>query len=188
MVLMSIMILILAMPTARSFEPQASTHSVESSVGAADDWFESASDVSGSRQVLLLKPDEITPQPSSTNSFRQNLFQPINDNFIGQSRSPVAPLIVTNDETKAKQSTTPRMSESDIFVRTPEPKTRRSSSPRSIPSPVTKKHQTNALAVTSPQLSKTKARLSPSQTVPITERRMSGWSVREHSPDDSDEN
>jgi len=188
MVLMSIMILILAMPTARSFEPQASTRSIESSAGAADDWFESASDVSGSPQVLTWKPDDITPQPSSTNPFLQSFFQPINDNASVQGRPPVAPLIVTNDETKAKQSTTPRMSQSDIFVRTPEPRSRRSSSPRSIPSPVTKKHQTNTLAVTSPQLSKTKASLSPSQTVPITERRMSGWNVREHSHDDSDEN
>jgi len=32
------------------------------------------------------------------------------------------------------------------------------------------------------------AHLSPSQTVPSTGRRMSGWSVSEHSPDDSDEN
>jgi hypothetical protein len=85
------------------------------------------------------------------------------------------------------------MSESDVFIRTPEPKSRRLSSPRNMPSPVTKKHQTDTLAVTNQQLSKTMVQPSRSQPVPspilsativpTTQRRMSGWSVREHSPD-----
>ena len=114
-------------------------------------------------------------------------FQPINDNNTKRDRPPIAPLIITDDTPKNKQSTS-RMSESDVFVRTPEPTTRRSSSSRSITSPVPKKRQTDTLAVTDNQLSNIMTQLSPSQTVPTRGRRMSGWSVREHSPDDSDEN
>jgi len=179
MILISIMIPILATPTARSFEPQPSTGSVESTGGIVDDWFESASNISGSRDMLPWTSDDVTPRPTSTNPFQQNIFQPINDNNTVQRRPPIAPLMITADKTK--QSTTPRMSESDIFVRTPEPRSLRSS-------PVTKKHQTDTLAVTHHQFSKPTANLWPSQTFLTTERRMSGWSVSEHAPDDSDEN
>jgi hypothetical protein len=74
---------------------------------------------------------------------------------------------------------TPRISESGIFTRSPESKILR---PSSSP-PVTKKYQTDTLAVTNQQLSKT---LSPMNST--SDRRMSGWSVRENSPTDSDEN
>jgi len=98
------------------------------------------------------------------------------------------PLIPTDDdEIKTKRSITPRISESGIFARSSDSKIRRSSlSPRSTPSPVTKKHQTDPVAGTNQQLPKT---ISP--TIPMTstnDRRMSGWSVSEHSPDDSEEN
>lgn len=147
-----------------------------------------------------MAPDQITPPPNNTNPFQRNLFQPISDHStdVGQRRSPTVPLIVTDDLTKTRRSTTSPLSESDIFVRTPEPKNRPPSSPRNLQSPVTKKQQTDTLAITNQQLSKTiahppRSRKTPSPTlattiVPITQRRMSGWSVREHSPDNSDEN
>ena len=200
MLLISIILPILAVPTARSIEPQQSTRSLDTSDAAIDDWFEAESDVSSSRKVLQLAPDQITPSPNNTNVFQRNLFQPISDysTDIGQRRSPTVPSIVTDDQTKTRRSTTSRLSESDIFVRTPEPKTRPPSSPRNLQSPVTKKQQMDNLAITNQQLSKTIAhppssRKTPSPTlatttVPITQRRMSGWSVREYSPDHSDEN
>lgn len=81
------------------------------------------------------------------------------------------------------------MSESDVFVRTPEPRSRRTSSPRSIPSPVTKKHQTNTLAIASHrQTTKPIEYLSPSQIVPTTERQISERSTSEYGADDSYEN
>jgi hypothetical protein len=189
-IFISITIPILAAPTKRSFETQPSLRSVASSSAIVDDWFESPSDVAGSRQVLPWKPDDVTPLPqNNTNPFQENLFQPINDNNTVQRRPPASPLIMTDDETKTKRSTTPRMSESDVFIRTTEPRSLRSPSPRSIPSPVTKKHQTDTLATISQKLSKTMVPLSPSpQTVPITQQRIYSWSVSEHAPDDSDEN
>lgn len=140
--------LILGTPTGLSFDHQPISNSVASSGAAIDDWFESASDVSGPRQVSPWNTDDITPTPpiTTTNPFRQNIFQPINDNDTTQRRPPIAPLIITDDE-PGRRSTTSHMSQSDVFVRTPEPRSRRSSTPRSITSPVTKKHQTNTLAV-----------------------------------------
>ncbi|CAF0769690.1 unnamed protein product [Rotaria sordida] len=184
-----------AMQTARSFERQSTTRSVESSVGVVDDWFEPTSDVSTPQQVLLSTPDDITPQVIDTNPFQQSRFQPINDNntdTVGH-RPPTTPLINTDYKTKTKQTKTPRMSESDIFVKTLESNDRRSPSSRSISSPITNKHQTDTAEVTNHQLPKTKTHSStlatPTTTiVPTTQRRMSGWGVCEHSPDDSDEN
>ncbi len=69
------------------------------------------------------------------------------------------------------------MSETGVFARSPEPKTvRPSSSSRSSPSPATKKHQTDTNHPLAQTISST------------NDRRMSSWSVREHSPEDSDEN
>ena len=180
---------ILAVLSARSFEPEPLTHSVKTSLGVVDDWFESVPDVSGPKQVLSRTPDDITPQLTGTNSFLQNLFQSIKDNNtnIVQHRPPPASLTRADDATKARRSTTPRMSESDIFVRTPESKIHPPSS-RNIPSPVTKKHPTDPPTITSPRLSKPTAHSSSPTTVPSTERRTSSWSVRELSPDNSDEN
>ena len=183
---------VLAAQTARSFEHEPSARSVETTGGAVDDWFESASDVSGPRQLSPWAPDNPTPPPPPTgsNTYRRNLFQPINDNTT-EHRPPIRPLVLTDDEIKTKRSTTPRISESGVFARSPESKIRRSSSSRSVPSPVTKKHQID----TSNQLAKTisSSRPIPPSTLTTTmtsnnNRQMSGWSVREHSPDDSDDN
>ena len=148
---------------------------------AVDDWFESASNASESRQLSPWTPDDATPLPIT---FRRNLFQPINDTV--QRQSPVRSTIVADDETKMKRLTSPRISESGIFGRSPEPKIRRpsSSSSRSITSPATK------TTLTSPQLTKTITQPSPPRSIPpsTNDQRMSGWTVREHSPDGSDGN
>jgi hypothetical protein len=182
----------LAAPTARSFEPQPSSQSVETTGSAVDDWFEAASNISNPRQLSSWTPDDAIPLTTGSSTFRQNLFQPINNNNNDtvEHRPPIRPLIPTDDETKTKRSTTPRISESGIFARSPESKIRRLSSSRSIPSPVTKKHQTDTVAITSHQLAKTIAHPSTLTTTMTStnDRRMSGWSVREHTPDDSDEN
>jgi hypothetical protein len=136
------MIFILAAPAARSFEPQQSNRSVETPSGIVDDWFESASDVSGPRQVLPWTPEDVTASPTSSNIFQRSVFQPIRDNNAANMRyrPPTPPVIITDNESIANQSITSRSPASDVFVRTPEPKFRRSSSSRSIPSPVTKKY------------------------------------------------
>lgn len=116
--------------------------SVETDNGTVDDWFAPASDVPPSRPSSSQKPDGLTSPPTGSMTFRRNLFQSNND--IVEHRPPIRPLISTDDddETKAKRLTTPRMSESGVFARSPESKVRRSSSTRSTPSP--KKHQTES--------------------------------------------
>jgi rubrerythrin len=170
-----IQIFISAAPTARSYQPQPSSQSVETTTGAVDDWFESALNVSGLRQSTPRSPGDAISPPIGSSTFRRSLFQPINNNNnndIVEHRPPIRPLIPTDDDgTKTKRTITPRISESGIFTRSPESKIRRPSSSRSTPSPVIKKHQTDIPAVTASS---------------IKERKMSGWSVREHSPDDSD--
>jgi hypothetical protein len=83
-------IFILAEPTARSFEPKQSNRSVETASGDVDDWFESASDVSGPRQVLPWTPDDATPPSTTSNIFQRSIFQPIKDyNTVNmKNRSP----------------------------------------------------------------------------------------------------
>lgn len=188
MISISIITSFLAAPAGRSVEREPLAHSVTSSGANVDDWFESASDASSSREIVPWEPDDITPQPAKPNPFQQIFFQPINENQLGRNRSPKAPLIIADNETKTKRSSVSRMSESGTFVRTPEPPVRRSSSSLSNPSPIPKKHQTNTLALTDHQSPKTTTYLTPTSAVPIAPRRMSGWGVQEHSPDDSDEN
>jgi hypothetical protein len=151
--------------TVRSFQPLPLSQSVETTNSTVDDWFAPTSDPQKSSSQ---KPDDVITPTTGSTTFRRNLFQANND--IVEHRPPIRPLVSTDDddETKAKRLTTPRISESGMFARSPDSKLRRSSSTRSTPSP--KKHQTE------PQLSSTNT------------RRMSDWSVREHSPDDSDEN
>jgi hypothetical protein len=175
---------LLAAPTARSNQLPPSAQSAESAGGTVDDWFEAASEASGSRQLSPMPPDDATLPPTGSSTFRRNLFQPINNKnseTVG-NQSPIRPLIPTDVQTNSKRLISPRVSESGIFARSPEPKIRPPSSTRSNPSPVTKRHQTD----TNHQLSQP----SPTKLIPTstTERRMSGWSVREHSPDHSDEN
>jgi hypothetical protein len=182
------MISISAAPTVRSYQQQASGQSETSEGENVDDWFDSASEVSGSRDMVLWKSDEITPRPSDINPFQKMFFQPIDDNRSSQRRPPIPTAILTDDEAKSKRLTTPRMSSSDIFIRTPEPPSRHSPSARSIPSPVVKKPSTNTLAVTDRQSPKATTNLSSPQSLSTTSRRMSGVSGREQSPDGSDEN
>ncbi|CAF2583536.1 unnamed protein product [Rotaria sp. Silwood2] len=191
-----------AMQPIRSFERHSTTRSVESSVGAVDDFFEPTLDVSTSQQMLLSTLDAITPQAVDTNPFQRNRFQPIKNNnntdIVGH-RPPSTPLINSDNKTKTNQTKTPRMSESDIFLRTSESNDRSSPSSRYTSSPVTNKHQRDTTDGTSHQLSKTMTNSSPSRQVfqsnlatttiiPTRQRRTSGWSVCEHLPDDSDEN
>lgn len=183
--MISTMTFISATSAARSFQHQPSAHSEISSGDNVDDWFDSESEVSDSREMVPWKPDDVTPRPANTNPFQQIFFQPINDNQSVQGRPPMAPSIITNDETKTRRSTTSRMSESDIFVRTPESVDPRSSPSRNIPSPVSKKNPIDQSTPTDRQLPKSTTYLSPPPTIG---RRMSGWGVRERSPDDSDEN
>ncbi len=159
----------LAPPTARSYQAQPLGQSIETTGGTVDDWFES-SEASGSQHLSPWAPDSATLPPTGSSTFRRSLFQPINDrnSETTEHQSPIRPLVQT-DETKTKRSITPRVSESGIFARSPEPKNRPPSTTRSITSPTAKKHQTS----------------SPTSN---NQRRMSGWSVRENSPDNSDEN
>ncbi|UJR21045.1 hypothetical protein I4U23_024145 [Adineta vaga] len=182
-----------AASTSRSYAPQQSNRSVESSSAAVDDWFESSTSTSASRQSTPRITDDPTLLSIGSTTFRRNLFQPIkDDNLDGvQHQLPVRASLLTNDNTKMDRLTSPRISESGIFARSPEPKGRRPSSSRSITSPVTKKHQPETTTtVTSPQLTKTIAQPSPPRppSATTTGRRMSGWGVREYSPDKSDEN
>lgn len=130
---------------------QPSSHSDESRSTDVDDWFESASQVSSSREVVPWEPDEHSVVPTATNPFQQMYFQPINnDKNILRGRSPNAPIIVTDEGTDISKSRTPRMSESDVFVRTPSP-TRRSSFSRNLRSPPTDNRQSNRLTVNNQQ-------------------------------------
>ena len=124
---------------------------VEADSDAVDDWFESASFVSDPHEMPQWQPDEVTPTDVVTNPFQDRHFRPIaNQNAAGGDQQPQAtPLIVTDDE-QAKRSKTSRMSESDVFIRTPEPEAPRTSTPRSVTSPTTKKQPSNSLSVTTP--------------------------------------
>jgi hypothetical protein len=166
--------IVLAAQTARTFDREPSARSVETTGGAVDDWFESASDVSGPRQLSPWPSDDPTPQPTGSNTYRRNLFQPITDN-------------ITDDHTKTQRLSPPRMSESGIFARSPEPKIRRSSSSRSVPSPVTKRQQIDTSQQVTKTISSSRSIPPSTLTAPNNNRSMSGWGVREHSPDDSDE-
>ncbi|CAF3631999.1 unnamed protein product [Rotaria sp. Silwood1] len=185
------------MPTTHPFERQSTTQSVESSVGVVDDWFESTPDVSASQQKLLWSLDDITPLPTDINplqTIKDNNNNNNNNTDTVRHRPPTTPLINSDYKTKTKQIKTPRMSESDIFVQTPESNDCHSSSP------IKNKHQHDTAEVTRRRLSNTMTNSSPLRQVfdstltttttymPTTQRRMSGWSVCEHSLDDSDEN
>jgi len=117
---------------------------METTTGAVDDWFESASYASSPRT----SDNAIAPTMGSV-TFRRSLFQPINDTV--EHRPPIRPLIPTEDV----RLTTPRMSESGIFARSPDPKIHRPSSTRNTPSPTAKKHQTESVAQSANTLSST---------------------------------
>lgn len=110
--------------------------------GDVDDWFESASQVSSSREIQPWKPNELVPAPSNTNPFQQNFFKPIKENNnILRDRLARPPIIIADDDdANIMKSRSPRMSESDVFVRTPSPP-RRSSFSRNIQSPPTTNNQ-----------------------------------------------
>ncbi|CAF2144352.1 unnamed protein product [Rotaria magnacalcarata] len=171
--------------------------SAASSVAIVDDWFESEPNPRIQQQASSSSLDDVTPQLINSNLLHRNLFQTINDNDANPVRHRPQP-IITDNKTTANQMNTSRISESDIFGRTSESNDRWSPSPRSTSSPVTKKRQTNSPDATSNQSSKAMTPSSPLRRIlestvgatalPTTERRMSGWSVREQSPDDSDKN
>lgn len=118
-----------------------------------DDWFESASQVSSSREILPWKADEHTLVSANTNPFRQAYFQPIkNNNNVIRERSPKPPTIITDDEKNIMKSRSPRMSESDVFVRTPSPP-HHSEFTRNTRSPPTTNRQSNTLTVNNQQRS-----------------------------------
>ncbi|CAF1266186.1 unnamed protein product [Adineta ricciae] len=138
-----------AASSARPYEPQQSSQSVHSSSAAVDDWFESSTSAS----ISISQPNtpHAADEPSQlflgSMTFRRNLFQPI-----------------TDDNTNMNRLTSPRISESGIFARSPEPRARRPSSSQSITSPATKKHQPDT--VTSPQTTRTLVQPSPSRSRP----------------------
>jgi len=178
----------MSISTAYLSQRQPSNQSVETSSGTVDDWFESEPSTSRPQQSSPWAPDDaITPPPTGSSTFRRSLFQPINDknDDIVEHRPPIQPLIRTDDDQlKTKRSATPRMSESGFFTRSPEPKVRR---PSSSP-PVTKKHQTDTLTVINQPSAKTLSQTTPASMNSTSGQRMSGWNVRENSPNDSDEN
>ncbi|CAF2982272.1 unnamed protein product [Rotaria sp. Silwood2] len=187
-----------SIPITYSLEPQLSARSVEKTDDAVDDWFESASDVSSSRQLTPLIPNDTISTRLGSSTFRRNLFQPIKDNNTDtiEHQSPVRPIILSDDETNAKRFKAPNFFETGIFSRSPDSKVRSPPLSKNISSPVTIKHHTDTDAVTNRQSAKTliqpsSARSTPSSTLltnmaSTNNRRMSGWSVSEHSPDDSD--
>ena len=96
--------------TAYLSQGQPSNQSIETSSGAADDWFESESSP-------WAPDDAITPPPIGSSTFRRSLFQPINDDIV-EHRPPIRPLIHTDDDVpKTKRSMTPRISESGFFYK-----------------------------------------------------------------------
>ncbi|CAF3421750.1 unnamed protein product [Rotaria sp. Silwood1] len=193
-----------AIPITHSLEPRSSARLTEKTDDAADDFFELASDVSSSRQLTPLIPNDTISTRIGSSTFRRNLFQPITDNHNNNNndtvehQSPVRPLILSDDGTKAKRFKTPRVSETGIFSRSPESKVRPPPLSQNISSPVTIKHQTDTDVLTNRQSAKTVTQLSSARSTPSStlttrmtstnNRRMSGWSVCEHSPNDSDEN
>lgn len=139
-----------------------------------------------------------SPQPGSS-TFRRNLFRPINDlddNNTTEQQSHNLPFISSDDETKFKKLKSPPLMESGVFGRSPEKRTRTKSLSKTVQSPVAIKNQTPIENTTSHQTATdakqtTSARSTPSSVSekkinPGNERRMSGWSVRENSPTDSD--
>ena len=113
---------------------QRPSQSVETIGSGIDDWFESSSSDSGPQQPISSTPNDLEPSSTGSTTFRQNLFQPIDD--VVELIPPVDPKM------KTQRLTTPRLSESGIFTRSPDTKIVRPPSTRSSPSPTAKKHQT----------------------------------------------
>ena len=148
-----------------------------------DDWFESASNVSGPRQMSPWTPDENkSPLENDSNNIRRNLFQPIHDQPIEnvESRPPVRSFNPFHDRSKMNVTSTPRMSETGMFTHAPESKVRRLSLTRNVPSPVVKPGISTAKNVSRIE---TPSPLSNSMT---QEQQMSGWGFPEQPANDSD--
>lgn len=138
--------------TVPALERRFSPDRESTSSANVDDWFESPSNVSTSLELVPWKPDEVTPLPGPANSFQGAFFQPITNSQSSQRRSPSRPLILADDaESKSRRSsTTVSLSESNTFVRTPEPTVRRPSSSlsnaaRRSPKPITNTGATLAI-------------------------------------------
>lgn len=162
-----------------------------------DDWFESGSSVGGSRQTPIIIPDPVTPSPSKATPDPTNFFEPIdgktNSTTVVEPR--VVPLIITDDDSRTRNRT-PRLSGSDIFVRTPEPPASRRSSIRNVPSPPVAFQRTGSATGPTPPADRNvfspnffdERRNSPlvNRSDLTTNRRTSGWGAEEQSSDNSD--
>lgn len=159
---------------------------------SVDDWFESASNVSGPREMSPWTPDDNLTSDHETHNVRRNLFQPIQDHPPQGNAGPRTPKFSFNpfhDRSKMNVTSTPRMSETGRFTRSPETKIRRTSLSRNVPSPVIKtggSDSRNASRIETP--SPLFNAMPSSGSNAAEDRRMSGWSVQGQPVDESDEN
>lgn len=176
--------------------------STASSAADIDDFFGLTTNASLQQQASSSSSvqEDITPQDIGSSRLQQFNFRPIQDTDTRnmESRLPPTATKTTKDEARSQQTRTSSRADFDIFSRSPELKEGRSSSARSTSSPVAKKRQTASPDVTDQQSPRAMTAPSPLRRIlestlsatacPTTERRMSAWSVGEHSADDSDDN
>ncbi|CAF0991476.1 unnamed protein product [Rotaria magnacalcarata] len=187
-------------PISHALELQTSAQSIEKTNDNLDDWFESASGALNLRHSTPVIENNIIVSRIGSATFRRDLFRPIHDNDhdIVEHESTAKPLILSDEEAHNKRFKTSRMSESGVFSRSPGPTNRSPLLSQAMKSPVAIIHQLdtgNASNRQSPNIlmQNASARSTPSSTFTArrsstNDRRMSGWSVCEHSPDDTDEN
>ena len=114
-----------AITNGRPLQAPPTDQSVATSTGAVDDWFDSSASASTSRQSTPRTFDDAIPLPNGSSTFRRNLFQTIRDS--------------NNDgNINSNGLTSPRISESGIFARSPDTRPRRPSSSQSLTSPTSK--------------------------------------------------
>lgn len=109
------------------------------SVEMVDDWFESASVVSGARTMSPWSEGNETQVDDETNSIDKNFFQPIQNipqnlmeqDFFERSNSPLIP----HAPKQRNRTSTPQMSETGSFQRSTDGKIRRLSLTRRLSSP-----------------------------------------------------
>lgn len=131
-----------------------------------DDWFESSSNTSASQEPVSSTPKDLE---TVSTTFRRNLFQPVDD--VIEDDPPIQPIVFAgSQEIKTQRLTTPRLSESGMFARSPDTKIARPPSARNSPLPTAKKHQTQPI--------------TESPTSSANNRKMSTWSVRENTFED----
>ena len=160
---------------------------VQQSIGSEsepiDDWFDDIVNTSNSMQMPSTRTDQETPQLDNSTVDTNRHFQPIKDQFLlaVKHRPPVIPTVVTDDDNGNKRNRLTRMSvESDVFVRTPDPPTRRSSLARGIDSPTAKRQNTSSPVTSTPP------RITPMSPSfhGSSDRRSPSWSLHENDADD----